>query len=172
MLTLHPCSCEINCYDSSTRKRVINNAGLRIWMIFKNVFYVQACISTRDKYQWGFGAALSIEDDFGRFFIAEPSPFSPHPHPHPQPRPLCHGHCLLHLPECSVPASTSTGDVWSIPLSPGNRHVQSPPPGADAGMEGREWVEIARLSVNIQTGTCCNTRTWLLVAPCHKCAMY
>lgn len=147
MLTLHPCSCEMNCYNSSTSKRVIDNSGLRTWMIFKNVFFVQACISIGDKYQWGFGAVLSIEDDFGRFLIAEPSPSSPHPHP--QPRPLCHGHCLLHLPECSVPASTSTGNVWSIPLSPGNRHVRLPPPGADAGTEGREWAETVSSSHSV-----------------------
>lgn len=149
MLSLHPCSCEMTCYNSSTSKWLINNSRLHIWMIFKNVLFVQACVSNGDKYQWGFGAALSIDDDFGRFFIAEPSPSSPHPHPHPQPRPLCHGHCLLHLPECSVPASTSTRDVWSIPLSLGNRHVRSPPLGVDAGMEGREWAETGSSSHSV-----------------------
>lgn len=65
------------------------------------------------------------------------------------------------MPECLVPTSVGTGDVWSIPLSPGNRHVRSPPLGADAGMEGREWAEtstfffspVTQLSVYIQTWT-------------------
>lgn len=66
-------------------------------------------------------------------------------HPHPRyPLTLCVSDTVCYtswMPECSVPTSAGTGDVWSIPLSPGNRHVRSPPPGADAGAEGREWAE-------------------------------
>lgn len=45
------------------------------------------------------------------------------------------------MPACSVPTSPSTGDVVSSPLSPGNRHVRSPPQGAGVGREAEEWEE-------------------------------
>lgn len=47
------------------------------------------------------------------------------------------------MPECSVPTSTSSGDMVNSSLSPGNRHIQSPPPGADLGTKGKEGEEPA-----------------------------
>lgn len=100
-------------------------------------------------------------------------PPPPLPAPAPPAPPALYSLCvsdtvcyMSRMPECSVPTSAGTGDVWSIPLSPGNRHVRSPPPGAGAGAEGREWVETSsffifffQLSVYKQTRTRSHTRT-------------
>lgn len=123
------------------------------------------CVTVLDKYHWGFGVTTELQRWF--WWLQLPSWLSP-PHPplcltltHASALTLCVSDTVCYtsrMPESSVPTSAGTGDVWSIPLSPGNRHVRSPPPGADAGAEGREWVETSRyffyfffLVISVQT---------------------
>lgn len=120
--------------------------------------------------------------------MAEPSSSSALPHPPPPPHPftLCVSDTVCYMsrmPECSVPTSAGTGGVWSIPLSAGNRHVRSPPPGAYGGAEGREWVETSSFFFFLSSYLCTNKHGHVLtqglsmkllvvcVTSCNKCVI-
>lgn len=148
---------------------------------------------------WDLVSPLSTDDDFDRrisphgwalLILRSASPPPPLPAPAPPAPPALSSLCvsdtvcyMRRMPECSVPTSAGTGDVWSIPLSPGNRHVRSPPPGAGAGAEGREWVETSSFFVFFSSYLCTNKHGHVLtqglsmkllvvcVTSCNKCVM-
>lgn len=134
-----------------------------------NLTNVAVCVTVLAKYHWGFG--VTIEHQRWFWWLQFPSWLSP---PHlllcltltlASAFTLCDSDTVCYtsrMPECTVPTSAGTGDVWSIPLSPGNRHVRSPPLGADAFTEGREWVETSSFFIIFFSYQCTNKQGHIL----------
>lgn len=145
-------------------------------MIFKNVFFVQAWVSNGDQYQWGFEQRWA-----SRKILVDSSSLSPLHPPLILTLTLSLALCVMDTvcyicqsARCQLlPAPGTCGASLYLRETGMSDHLlRELMRVRRAGSGWRPGAAVTRLSVNIQTGTCCNTRTWLLVAPCDKCAMY
>lgn len=175
MLSLHPCSCEMNCYNSSTSNLVTTLGCVFGWFLkryffFKHAYLMEMNISKDLVQRWA-----------SSMILVNSSSLSPLHPPLILTLTLSLALCVMDT-VCYIcqnawcqllPALGTCGASLYLRETGMSDHLlRELMRVRRAGSRRRPGAAVTWLSVHIQIGTCCNTRTWLLVAPCHKCAMY